>query len=397
MTESKVAIVYDNLTTKYGGAEVVLKTLLTAFPKARVYSTVSTLDKSSWLGEREVTTSFLQKLPPFLRKRHQLQAILAPLAIESLKITEPIVISITAGAGKGILTRPNQVHICYLLTPTRYLYDSDSALNSANITKLVGVRWVARGILKYLRWWDYVAGQRPDLYVAISNLVSQRLTATYNRKADEVIYPPFIPEIVHTPKELGSLSLPAFLFSVGRHVWYKRIDVLIEYAKTARTPTIIAGEGASAKRWQKLAGHAGVTRPKGQSLQDALSNWNHAMYPIIFVGAITKEEKVFLFQKARAYVMPGIEDFGLTALEALYYGCPTVVNRSSGVAEILDQKVAVFLEDTSVLEITQAVAQLRDMKISHTLLKDHAVRYSEAEFRRKFVQYLQKRSPYVRT
>lgn len=391
-----IAIVYDNLNTKYGGAEVVLKALLDTFPSAQLYSTVSTLGKDSWLGDRPVQTSFLQKLPGFLRRRHQLQAVLAPVAIESLAVTEPVVISITAGAAKGIITRPDQTHICYLLTPTRYLYDSDEALKSAGLASVPIINWFAKKALNYLRWWDFAAAQRPDLYVTLSDLVTQRLKAVYNREADAVIPPPFVPEPVTIPLDLMSIELPDFLFSVGRQVWYKRIDVLVEYARAARAPVIIAGEGASAKEWQRRAGDDAVIRQKKEPLKSALQRWNPKLQPIVFVNTITKAEEVFLFKKAKAFVMPGLEDFGLTALEALYYGAPVIVHRQSGVAEVLTNKVAQFLADSTVLELTQAIGNLKSMSSSQTLLKAHAVRYSEAEFKRKFAQYVQKRSFYGR-
>lgn len=389
---SSIAIVYDHLTTQHGGAEVVLAALLTAFPHARLYSTVSSLDGNSWLGKRPVTTSFLQMLPRFLRKRHQLHALLTPLAVESLHITESIIISVTAGAAKGVITRPGQLHMCYLLTPTRYLYDPESAIGSVGILQLPGLHWLANQALRYLRWWDYVAAQRPDHYIPISRLVGSRLEQTYNRPAETVLYPPFIPEHAAIPEELRKLELPTFIFSLGRQVWYKRIDVLIEYAKASHQPTIIAGEGAASKQWQRLAGAAGIVKKRHESLHATLSNWNFQQQPILFVGKISRAEAVLLFQRAQAFVMPGIEDFGLTALEALYYGCPAIVHRSSGVAEVLNSSVAQFLETASVADLTQAVSGVKDMKISHTLLKNHALRYSEAQFTRQFTQYIQKRS-----
>lgn len=397
MSESRIALVYDNLNTMYGGAEVVLKTLLSTFPDAHVYSTVSTLQQNSWLGEHQVTTSFLQKLPGFLRSRHQLHALLAPLAIESLHITEPIVISVSAGVAKGCATRPEQLHICYLLTPTRYLYDSGTSLRAAGITKLPIINWLARTAMSYLRWWDYAAAQRPDRYITISKLVGERLKSTYNRNSDELVYPPFIPQSVEISTPLESLELPEFLLSVGRQVWYKRIDVVIEYSKVSRMPTIIAGEGASAKKWQKLAGKDSFIRKNGQTLRSALAAWNSQKKPILFVGRITQKEKAYLFSKAAAFIMPGVEDFGLTALEALYFGCPAIVNQESGVSEILNGQVALFLKSASVLDITQAVAAIKDMNFSHSLLKQHALRYSEIEFKQQFAQHIQKWSHYVGT
>lgn len=385
-----IAIVYDHLTTQYGGAEVVLQALLELYPEAKLYSTVRTLTYNSWLGTRQVHTTFLQLLPTVIRKKHQLQALVAPIAIETLSIPEEIVISVSAGVAKGVLTRPDQLHICYLLTPTRYLYEPESAvLNSHRMTSIPGLRQLARLSLSYLRKWDMVAATRVDCYFTISKVVTARLQRQYSRTSSAVLYPPYryLEDKTSTTGNLKSFAgtnLPRFLFSLGRHVWYKRVDSLVHFSKIKSFPTIIAGSGAVTRDLHSIAGSAATIRQDDQPLLDFLQSWSPNQTPIAFVGQISDQEASLLFSKALCFIMPGIEDFGLTGLEALSAGCPLIVHKESGVAELLTDQQGVFLSSSTYEEIDCAVSSILTRTFSPSLLKKHALRYSEDAFKKKF-------------
>src|SRR3989338_8390229 len=185
----KVALVYDRVN-KWGGAERVLLALHELFPDAPLYTSVYDRKKASWAdvfdpsagSGQGIKTSFLQKIP--FSTRHELFAALMPLAFESFSFDEyDLVISVTSEAAKGIITKPKTMHICYCLTPTRYLW---SGYN--DYFKNPYFRFISKPLVSYLRFWDKIAAQRPDAYIAISKEVQGRIKKYYGREST-VIYP----------------------------------------------------------------------------------------------------------------------------------------------------------------------------------------------------------------
>src|SRR5258708_2622600 len=168
-TSPKVALVYDRVNTHYGGAENVLLALHQIYPSAPLYTSVYNPQTATWAKVFDVRTSFLQKFP-FAKKFHRLYVALMPLAFESFDLSEfDIVISISSAEAKGVLTKPNQLHVCYLLTPTRYLWSHAEEYQKDWLTGPIRAL-----IFNYLRWWDQSAALRPDIFIPISQLVAER-------------------------------------------------------------------------------------------------------------------------------------------------------------------------------------------------------------------------------
>ncbi|MCX6706351.1 MAG: glycosyltransferase family 4 protein, partial [Candidatus Woesebacteria bacterium] len=208
----KIALVYDRVN-KWGGAERVLLTLHEMFPDAPLYTSVYDEASTSWAKVfPKIYTSFLQRIP-FAKSNHELFGWLMPLAFETFNFDMyDLVISITSEAAKGIITKPKTKHICYCLTPTRYLW-SHYDLYFKN--KLF--RFISKPFINYLRNWDKVAAQRPDQIIAISTEVKNRIKKYYNRDA-EVIFPPVS---LHHKKYLSKNH--AYYLIVSRLVPYKRV------------------------------------------------------------------------------------------------------------------------------------------------------------------------------
>ena len=178
----KVALVYDRLN-KWGGAERVLLALHKLFPQAPLYTSVYDSQKASWAKVFDVRTSFLQNFP--FAMYHELYAPLMPLVFESFNFDEfDLVISVTSEAAKGIITKPKTKHICYNLTPTRYLWSGYSEYFKNPI-----FRFLSLPVIVYLKFWDKIAAQRPDKYIAISKEVQSRISKYYGRES-VVVYPP---------------------------------------------------------------------------------------------------------------------------------------------------------------------------------------------------------------
>lgn len=180
----RVAIVYDRVN-KWGGAERVLLTLHEMFPSAPLYTSVYNPNSAAWAKVfPKIYTSFLQNFP-LAKSSHELYAVLMPLAFESFDFDKyDLVVSVTSEAAKGIITKPGTKHICYMLTPTRYLWSGYEVYFKNPILK-----FISKPVINYLRSWDKVAASRPDEIIAISTEVQKRIKKYYNRES-KIIFPP---------------------------------------------------------------------------------------------------------------------------------------------------------------------------------------------------------------
>lgn len=364
----KVALVYDRVNTPYGGAEQVLLSLHEVFPNAPLFTSVYEPAKAPWARIFKIKTSFIQKLP-LLNKRHRLIPWLMPIAYEQMNLDDfDIIISISSAEAKGVITKPHQLHICYLLTPTRYLYShSEEYLDT--------VPWLfkpaAKLILKYLRWWDQVAISRPDVLIPISNLVKSRI-ATYHPAATnriaETIYPPIqIQALLEKKRKAKSLKdtpekSEPYLLCFGRFVSYKKFDAVIRATAATNQKLILIGDGPQKKQLQTLS----------ESLQANCTFHSHV-----------SDEKLFSFIKnAKAVIFPAAEDFGISQVEVAAIGTPVILHQKSGAAEILDTFPHVLLlrEDT-LLALKKAILLLADLPLSATINIESLTKYDVSSFK----------------
>ncbi len=353
---SSVALIYDHLAIRYGGAEVVLECLHDLFPLAPIFTTVAEKSQFNWIDHAQIKTTFLQRVPG-LKHHYRLTAPLSPLAIESLELDQfDIIISVTAGAAKGVITKPHQFHLCYQLTPPRYLYDPpEGYLDTLPGFKSILTSWMMKPVLRYLRWWDRAAAHRPDATIAISKLVAERISKFYNLNVDAVIYPPYIPlrhpitrqNTIHPTQGMQAnrktllsqlQALGKYLLVVSRLVKYKKIDLVIKAAQIAHLPLIIIGTGSEKQDLIKQAGRAAYVRRAGEKLSVCLSSALSNQQSIIFLGQVSHQEKQQLIQNAWALIMAGIEDFGIIGLEAAAEGTRVICHQQSGISEVLKHR-----------------------------------------------------------
>lgn len=315
-----VALVYDRVN-KWGGAERVLLSLHQIFPSAPLFTAVYDKKRAAWANVFQVHPSFLQHLP-FAKNAHESLALLTPMAFESFNFDGfDVVISVTSAEAKAIITRPGTVHICYCLTPTRYLW---SGFHEYLRQPGFGVMnpFARFGLLIFgslLRRWDLVASQRPDFYIAISRRVKDRIMKYYHRRVAAVIYPP-----VEVPKFLSKpVSRKPYFLTVSRLVGYKRIDVIIRAFNELQLPLIVIGNGHNKGELTNIAGKT-----------------------VQFVSRhLTDEELTTYYRECRAFIYAADEDFGLSAAEAQAYGAPVIAYKRSGVAEFVQDGISGVLFD----------------------------------------------------
>ena len=361
----KVALVYDRLN-KWGGAERVLLALHKLFPLAPLYTSVYDKKKASWASVFKVKTSFLQSLP--FTTNHELFATLMPIAFESFNFDEfDLVISVTSEAAKGIITKPTTKHICYCLTPTRYLWSGYD-----EYFKNPYFRFISRSVVAYLKTWDKIAGQRPDAYIAISKEVQKRIKKYYGRESS-VVYPPVeIPnsklQILNKFQTQKPEIQNYYFLIVSRLVPYKKIDLAVRAFNNLKLPLKIVGTGSEMEKLK------------------AMANSN-----IEFLGYLTDKELVEYYKGCRALVFPGIEDFGLTILEAQSFGKPVIAFRAGGALEtIVDRKTGLFFNEQTIESLSGAIKQFNNIAINPKECIEQAKKFSFETFKKQFMEKVTK-------
>lgn len=356
----KVALVYDRVN-KWGGAERVLLALHKIFPDAPLYTSVYDKKKAPWAKTFDIRTSFLQNIP-FASSNHELLAPLMPLAFESFNFDEyDLVISITSEAAKGIITKPGTLHICYCLTPTRYLWSGYEEYFKSGILKLL-----LKPLIFTLRRWDKLASARPDKYIAISEEVQKRIKKYYGRDS-EVVYPPVT--FVNTKYEINTkykIQNTEYYLVVSRlskFTRYKRVDLAIEACNKLKLPLVVVGEGSLKKELQEMAGPA-----------------------IKFVGEISDSELLEYYKNCKALIFPGNEDLGLVMVEAQNQGKPVIAFNSGGAKEIVtDKKTGLFFDKQNVTSLIDVIQKFNSYKFDPKVSMSNAKKFDFQNFKENFL------------
>ena len=365
-TDLKVALVHDELTRR-GGAEMVLEELLCMYPQADVYALYAGNTPKMTLNGKTYTirTSSLQKFPAWMRKRPGRLLPFLPQAAEQFDLSPyDIVISSASGFAKGVITRSHVPHLCYCHTPNRYLWDSSHAVLKNN--KRLSI--ILRMLFHYLRMVDFAFAQRPDAYIS-NSLYTKLRVERYYRKKSSVVYPP-VDTHFFTPNHTFKQKQNYFLL-VGRLTREKKFDQAIEVAEKLGLHLKIAGTGADEARLRKIAG-------------------KHTE----FLGKVDRETLRDLYRGARAYIQPGVEDFGIAAVEALACGTPVIALGKGGVLEIVRRGVHGILYDDALPELlAEAIRQFMRIEMAFHAgnLQKQAMNFSTESFRQAIsheVEYL---------
>ena len=364
----KIAIIYD-WVDKWGGAERLILELLNIFPQAQVFTSYLDPKRAPWSKNLKIKTSFLQKFPSFIKKSRKLSILFYPLAIESFDLSDyDIVISVSSFLSKGVITKPNTYHIAYILTPPRFLWNMKNIyLKNTLLNNLTS---------QYLRKWDYVAAQRADKIISISQHVQKRVLKYYNLNS-EVIYPPF--NLKHWQEIKEKIKIKRnnkigdnFYLIVSRLEAYKKIDLAIKvFNKLPKEKLIIIGTGTEEKRLKRIASNN-----------------------ITFLSHLTDTQLATFYSRAKAVIMPQDEDFGLVALESQFWGTPVISFRDSGASEVIKEKeTGLFFHHQTEYSLLKAIEKFESMsynlkKQTKTLKKDFFKKFSREVFKNKFLQLI---------
>jgi len=352
----KIALVHDHLTQD-GGAERVLRVLSSIYKDAPIYTLAYNKDAFQPALKGKIITSFLER-PPFSFFKFEWLLPLMPAATEHYNLKEyDIILSSCSAMAKGAIPGTNAQHICYLHTPTRYLWtDTHEYLHNLKLPKII--KAILPHYFSYLRQWDKNAADRTNVIIANSNTVKDR-TKTFYKKDAIVVYPP-----VDTHKMSITSTPKTYFLAGGRIVSYKKFDLLVTAFNRLGLELRIYGSGPF----------------KEELEQKAKSN-------IKFLGRISDEEKIKQYQDCIAFLNPQEEDFGITVVEAMACGRPVIAFNKDGATEtIIEGKTGTLFNNQRWEDIADTVLKFDETKFNPEEIKQHAEKFSKINFENQIKQ-----------
>lgn len=352
----KVAIVYDRVN-KWGGAERVLLALHELFPEAPLYTSVYYKKGAKWAKVFKVKTSFLQKFP-LASRYHELYPALMPAVFESFTFDKyDLVISVTSESAKGIIVGPKTLHICYCLTPTRYLWSGYEDYFQNQLLRIV-----SKPVIFYLRYWDKIAAKKPDIFIAISHEVKERIK-TYYKRDSLVIYPPLTLASSSKEKTANRYGKNSYFLVVSRLIPFKKIDIVIQACTTLKIPLKIVGIGSHETELRALAGDT-----------------------VEFLGNLTDKDLMKYYKGCYGVIIPAHEDFGLVALEAQSFGKPVLAYKAGGSLEtVIPGKTGDFFYPLTEKALSKKLREFQKKYFSPKECIKQAKRFTKEQFKKQLL------------
>jgi glycosyltransferase involved in cell wall biosynthesis len=361
----RIAIIHEWLSGYYG-SERVLEQILNLYPEADVFCVTDFLspEERAFLNGRQVTTTFIQRLP--LARRHFRKYLaLMPMAVEQLDLSAyDLVISSSHAVAKGVLTHSRQFHISYVHTPMRYAWDLQEQYLVNGHTK--GIRGsLARALLHYMRMWDVRTANGVDVFVVNSNFVARRVWKIYRREA-AVVYPP----VDVASFAVGRRRKPFYL-TLSRIVPYKRVDLIVEaFSRLPDRQLVVIGDGPDLSRLRTKA------TPN-----------------ITLLGFQPFDVIHELMRQARAFIFAAEEDFGIAPVEAQACGTPVIAFGGGGVTEtVIEGDTGMYFSEQKVESLIEAVNRFECSSYcpDPDRIRQNAERFSIERFRHKFAELVER-------
>lgn len=357
----KVALVHDWLYGMRGG-EKVLESFCELYPNADIFTLFHVPGSvSTTIESHPIYVSALNRLP-FGIKKHRYYLPLFPTLVEQFDLSSyDLVISSSSCVAKGVITRPGTLHISYLFSPMRYVWDLYQDYfgreRAGQLTRLGAAIFAP-----YLRNWDFYSSSRVDYFVAISNFVKKRIEKFYRREAD-VIYPPV--DVERFKKGKNNKKEDYYLL-VSALVPYKRVDLAVLAFNQLGYPLKIAGTGPELPTLRKAA----------------RSN-------ISFLEWVGEDDLPDLYAGARGFIFPGVEDFGITVLEAQAAGTPVIAYGAGGALEtIIPGKTGLFFDQQTPQRLARTVKEGEEINWDFGELAANADKFGKKRFYREFESFV---------
>jgi glycosyltransferase involved in cell wall biosynthesis len=351
MTTRRTAIVHD-FFVQDGGAERCAVEFSRLLPDATIHTSFFSADTfADRIDPGRVRPWPIQRL---IGPTDRFRAFLPfyPIWFSALDLRDrTLVVSSSSAFAKAVRTSRRTLHVSYVYTPMRYAWDLEGYLDQSSYSTTTRV--AAHTIRPLLRRWDEWTAHRPDVIVAISETVRDRIRQAWGRES-ELIYPPVdVAEVPFTPGDDG------YLLVAARMLGYRRLDLAVEASTRMNRRLIVVGDGPERARLEALAGPT-----------------------VEFLGRVDRERLLGLFSRCHAYLVPGVEDFGIAPVEAMAAGRPVVAFRGGGAREtVVDGLTGTFFDAPSTDSLMDAIQRVDAMTLDPEAIRMQAERFDTAVFR----------------
>ncbi len=352
----KVAIVHEWLES-YAGSERVVEQMLELFPQADLFAVCDFLPEHErgFLRGKAPRTSFIQRLPQ-AQRRFRWYLGLMPIAVEQFDLSGyDLVLSSSHAVAKGVLTGPATRHISYVHSPMRYAWDlQHQYLRQARMER--GAKgFFTRWLLHRMRAWDQMSAARPDVILANSGWIAERIRKSWRRES----------QVLHPPVDLEGFPFVAekedYFLCAARLVPYKRVDLVVEaFRRMPGHRLVVTGDGPEMARVREAAGSAPNIELRGR---------------------VPQAELVSLLQRARAFVYAAEEDFGIGMVEAQATGTPLIAYGRGGARDILREDTGLLFPEQTPESLMEAVSRFDGLRFDPAACRANAERFSRAAFR----------------
>jgi glycosyltransferase involved in cell wall biosynthesis len=355
----KVALVFENLFS-FGGATIVNQHFANMFPDADIFALFGTQEFSDKYFEgRDIKFSFLNKYP-FIKKLYTFYLPLWPVAIESFDLSDyDLVISASHSVAKGCITSESAVHISYIHTPMRYLWDQKDIYSKYGLIKAP--------FLNYLRMWDVSSARRAEKIITNSKFVSKRCKRYWGREADQVIYPPVK---LYEGKLIPYQEREDYFVVGAPFAENKGGEFVIECARELGFNLKIIGRSRGYKK---------------------LKRKSRGVKSVEFLGRVSEEVKWELLSRAKGFLAMGIEDFGIFPVEAVSCGTPVLALGKGGYLESIVEGInGVFFSKNTLNSFREGMKKLTSKEWKVERVRESAKRFDENRFRREVEEFVRK-------
>ncbi len=357
----KLALVHDWLN-QIGGAEDVLQVLVEMYPESPIYTSIYDRDgMPPHYRQWDIRTLWMDRLPA-IYNHHQPYLPLYPLAWQGLDLSDyDVVLSNKSGFCHGFKKDDTTLHICYCLAPTRYVWQLDAYIAREGFGPVLGS--ALKPLISLLRRWDYNAAQQVDHFIAISSEIKERIQRYYQRDS-VIIYPP-VETARFTPVPKNEVE--DYYLIVSRLIPYKRIDLAIQAANELGLPLKIGGKGRDMERLQAMAGPT-----------------------VEFLGYVPDDELPQLMARCKAFLFPGLEDFGITPVQAQAAGRPVIAFGGGGALDtVIPGVTGEHFHELTAESLIEVLRQFDADKYDTDTIQRHAQKFDVEVFRHRLATYVE--------
>ncbi len=357
----RVALVHDWLN-QLGGAENVLEVLVRMFPGAPVFTSMYAAEKMPPEYRRwDIRTTFMQRLPG-VTTHHQAYLPVYPLAFSRMDLRGyDLILSNKSGFCHGVSVPPGATHICYCLAPTRFLWQYEAYRQREALSPAMDL--VLRPAVALLKRWDYAAAQRVHHFIAISTEVQERIRRFYGREST-IIYPP---ADISRFRPSGEPPGDYFLAG-GRLIPYKRTDLAVRACSELGLRLLVFGDGRDRPALEQMAGPT-----------------------VTFLGRVSWDELARLYAGAKAFIFPGLEDFGIAPVEAQAAGRPVIAFRGGGALDtVLPGRTGEFFAEQTVESLKAVLARFDPAAYDPAACRANAERFRTERFETELRAFIEK-------